>query len=162
MEADVAGMPPVDTPDMDELMSIAAEKARGGNMSAVAFLAAVSRMSVTRSSRRCFRGLVRVTAESAKLLVSAFKALGPCMDRRENAMVREALLRGPRDLADPLHALWCGEDKAESRRAWGLLSGILETAGVPVFGLLYLCDNPGRIRRAYRHSSVVEHREAVA
>ena len=40
VEADVAGMPPVDTPDMDQLMSIAAEKARGGNMSAVAFLVA--------------------------------------------------------------------------------------------------------------------------
>ena len=89
-----------------------------------------------------------MTAESARLLVSAFKALGGCLDSRENQLVREALLRGPADLAQPLHALWVGDNKDASDRAWELLAGVLEAAGVPAFGLLYLCDNPGRCRPA--------------
>ena len=38
--ADAEGLAPLEIPSMDELMLIAAEKARGGNMAAVTFLAA--------------------------------------------------------------------------------------------------------------------------
>jgi hypothetical protein len=38
--ADVDGLEPLGVPDMEELTRIAAEKARGGNMAAVSFLAA--------------------------------------------------------------------------------------------------------------------------
>jgi hypothetical protein len=69
-----------------------------------------------------------VTSESAQILVAAVRALGGCPDRRELGLVREALLRGPSDLAGELRLAMVGGGE-DSHKAFTRLAGVVITGG---------------------------------
>jgi hypothetical protein len=86
-----------------------------------------------------------VTSEGARLLVAAVKALGGCPDPRELMLVREALLRGPADLAGDLRLAMFGESQ-ESLATFKRLADVVSAGGGSPFTLLDLCttEDPRR------------------
>jgi hypothetical protein len=57
-DADADGVAPLDVPDTDELLAIASERARAGNMAAVNFLAARAREDPQAAAARVFADLL--------------------------------------------------------------------------------------------------------
>ena len=84
------------------------------------------------------------------MLVTAVKALGGCPDRGDRQLVREALLRGPVDLADEFRAAYEGND-GPAYAAFGRMCAVVEAAGGSRYALLDLVTseesrNPPRER----------------
>ena len=81
-----------------------------------------------------------ISERSARTLVAAVKALGGRPDRRERELVREALLRGPVDLAGEFRAAYEGNGP-EAYAAFDRMAAIVDVSGGSRYALLDLCTS---------------------